>query len=143
MMDYTIERTGQNDFGPCPCCGNTSRCDWGFVHGPNGVVAAYYVHWTVGRVADHWPNFDLIIGRWGEGTVAADRCMVALRYRLLENGPAFMVIDPDGRPSATSGLVGRALPRSEVIGTPIAAQAFAIADALLEQDGRLAEMLGR
>ena len=142
-MDYTVEPTGQNDFGPCSCCGNTSRCAWGFVHGPNGAVAAYFVHWTVGRVADHWPNFDLIIGQWGEGTVAADRFMVALRYRLLESGPAFMVIDPDGRPSATSGLVGSALRRSEVIGKPIATQAFAIADALLVQDGWLAEMLGR
>jgi hypothetical protein len=142
MMDeLTIEPTGQKEFGPCSCCGNVSRCVWGFVHGREGAVAAYFVHWTIGRVADHWPNFDLIIGRWGQGATPADRCMVALQYRLLENGPAFMVIDPDGRPSAKSELVSKALRRSEVIGSPIAAQAFGIVDAVLAQDTRVAELL--
>jgi hypothetical protein len=143
MCNLTVESTGQNDFGPCPCCGNTSRSVSGFAYGPEGALAAYFVHWTLGRVADHWPKFDLIIGRWGEGTGPADRCMVAGQYRLLDNGPALRVIDPDGRPAATSDLAGRALPRSEVVGKPTAAQAFAIVDALLAQDDRLAEMLGR
>jgi len=141
MDDLTVEPTGQNDFGPCSCCGNTSRSICGFVHGSEGAVAAYFVHWTLGRIADHWPNFDLIIGPWGEGTAAADRCMVALQYRLLHTGPAFMVIDPGGRPSATSSQVGKALPRSEVVGKPIAVKAFAIGDAVLAQDDRLREML--
>ncbi|MCE9531011.1 MAG: hypothetical protein K8T89_07790 [Planctomycetes bacterium] len=142
MKRLEIEPTGQNDHGPCPCCGNTSRCVWGLVHGPKGAVAAYYAHWTVSRVADHWPNFDLIIGKWGDGTTAADRCMVALRYRLMDDGPTFMVIDPDDRPAAKSELVGRALPRADVIGKPIAEQAFAIVDTILAQDDRLAELLG-
>jgi hypothetical protein len=143
MNDLTVEPTGQNDFGPCPCCGNTSRTVWGFVNGPVGTVAAYFVQWTVGNLANHRPNFDLILGPWGEGAASADRFMIALQYRVLENGPAFTVIDPDGRPSATSELVGKALPRCEVVGKPIAAQAFAIVDAVLAQDYRLRELLGR
>jgi hypothetical protein len=141
MSSFTIEPTGQKDAGPCKCCGNISRCVWGFVHGSEGAVAAYFVHWTVGRVSDHWPNFDLIIGRWGEGATAEDRCMVALEYRMLDNGPAFKIIDPEDRPSATSELVGRALPRAEVVGKPIAAKAFAIVDAVLAQEDRIAELL--
>jgi hypothetical protein len=143
MDDLRVEPTGQNDFGPCSCCGNTSRCVWGFVHRSEGAVAAYFVYWTLGRVNDHWPNFDLIIGPWGQASAAADRRMVALQYRVLDSVPSFMVIDPDGRPSATSELVGKALPRSEVVGKPIAAQAFAIVDAVLGQDDRLTEMLVR
>jgi hypothetical protein len=139
MGELTIEPTGENNF-PCSCCGNTSRCVWGFVHSPEGGVAAYYVEWTIGRIADHSPNFDLIIGRWGEGATAEDRCMVALQYRLLDSGPAFMVIDPDGRPAATSELVGKALKRTDVIGKPIAEQAFGIVDAVWVQDTRIAEL---
>jgi hypothetical protein len=142
MADLTVEPTGQKDHGPCACCGNLSRCVWGFVHGAEGTRAAYFVHWTVGRVADHWPNFDLIIGRWGEGASAADRSLVAMEYRLLDNGPAFRVIDAEGRPAAESELVGRVLPRSEVVGQPIAGEAFALVDAVLAQDDRVAELLG-
>jgi hypothetical protein len=143
MDALSIEPMGQNDFGPCDCCGNASRCVSGFVHDADAAVAAYFVHWTPGRVADHLPNFDLILGRWGEGATARDRCMVAMQYRLLDSGPAFMVIDPEGRPSATSDLVGKALARSEVIGQPIAAQAFAVVDAILAQDERVAELFGK
>ena len=51
---------------------------------------------------------------------------------------------PDGRqPRALEyRLVGRVLRRSDVIGQPIADQAFAIVDAVLAQDTRVAELLG-
>jgi len=96
----------------------------------------------VGRASDHWPNFDLVIGRWAEGASAADRSLVSLEYRLLETSPAFRLIDAAGRPPAESELVGQVLRRSEVVGQPIAQNALAIADAVLAQDGRLAELLG-
>jgi hypothetical protein len=143
MNGLTIEPSGQKDLGPCACCGNNSRSVWGFVYDADGALAAYFVHWTVGRVAAHSPNFDLIIGRWGEGATRADRAMVALQYQVLDNGPAFMVIDADGRPSAKSELVGKALSRAEVIDTPFAAKAFAIVDAVLAQDGRVIEIAGK
>jgi hypothetical protein len=141
MDELVVEPTGSADFGPCECCGNNSRRVWGFVHTPEASLASYFVHWTLTRVRDHGANFDLIIGRWGEGASAADRQRVALEYRLLESGPAFMVIDSGNRPAASSDLVGRVLARPEVIGQPIAKQAFAIVDAILAQDRRVAELL--
>lgn len=55
-----------------------------------------------------------------------------------------MVIDGHDRPvAANSHLASRILQRSDVIGQPIAEEAFAIVDAILEQDGRVAELLGR
>ena len=137
-----IEPSGSNDYGPCECCGNMSRCVWGFVHSPKKAVAAYFVHWTLTRVADHGASFDLIIGKWGDGTTAADRSVVSLAYRLEDTGPSFMVIDAPDRPAATGGLADRALTRSQVIGKPIAKQAFAIVDAILAQDARVEELLG-
>lgn len=137
-----VEPTDCNDFGPCPCCGNNSRCVWGFIHSEHETIASYFVHWTLGRVPDHGANFDLILGKWGQGSAAQDRCLVALAYRLSADGPSFMVIDAHNRPSATSELVGHVLQRDEVVGQPIAQQAFAVVDAVLAQDVRVAEVLG-
>ena len=142
MDGLVVEPTGQKDFGACPCCGNVSRRVWGFVHAPDAALAAYFVHWTVGKVADHWPNFDLIIGRWGDGATAADRRLVALEYRLLDTGPSFRVIDARGRPAADSQLAGKVLRRCDVIGRKIAPIAFAVVDAVLAQDDRVSELVG-
>jgi hypothetical protein len=87
-----VEPTESRDFGPCDCCGAETRHVWGYVHSPSGTAAAYFIQWAIGRVADHGALFDLILGRWGEGTTAADRVLVALAYRLTDTGPGFMVI---------------------------------------------------
>jgi hypothetical protein len=137
-----VEPTGTNDYGPCECCGNNSRCVWGFIQGAVVTVAAYFVHWTLTRVMDHGANFDLIMGKWGDGASARDRSLVSLAYRLFDTGPQFMVIDGHQRPSAKSELVGHVLRRDEVVGQPIAKQAFAVVDAILAQDSRVLELLG-
>jgi hypothetical protein len=136
-----VEPTEESDFGPCECCGSRTRRVWGFVHSPAG-TAAYFVQWAVGRVPDHGALFDLILGRWGDGATAADRVLVTLDYRLTDTGPAFMVVDSGGRPAAGSELVGRALVRADVVGQPVAGEAFSVADAVLAQDARVAELLG-
>lgn len=141
MARLALEPTDAKDFGPCECCGNNSRQVWGQDRDGDATIASYFVHWTLSRVADHGANFDLIIGKWGKDATAADRCLVALEYRLDGTGPSFMVIDTAGRPAATSELVGNVLARDEVVGQPIATQAFAIVDAVLVQDGRVAELL--
>ena len=141
METLRIEPTESKDSGPCSCCGNNSRCVWGFAHSAEATIATYFVHWTLTRVADHGANFDLIFGKWGEQALPADRCLVSLAYRLFNGTPQFMVIDGGGRPA--SELVGLALRRSDVLGRPIAEQAFAVADAILEQDPRIAELLGQ
>jgi hypothetical protein len=143
MEALTVEPTGTNDYGPCECCGNNSRCVWGFIHSAEGTTASYFVHWTLSRVADHGANFDLILGKWGDQSMARDRYLVSLAYRLFDTGPEFMVIDGHDRPSAKSELVGRVLRRDEVVGRPIAKQAFAAVDAILAQDTRVLELLGQ
>ena len=138
----TIQPTGSKDTGICDCCGRSSRRVWGHAYTDGRPSAAYFVHWTLGHVADKGANIDLILGEWGEGTSSESRSALALAYRLIDTGPSMMVIDANNRPFSSSTLVGRALRRDEVIGTSAAQNAFAVADAVLAQDERVAEILG-
>jgi len=132
----TVEPTGESS-GRCDCCGRQSRHVWGFVLSQEETVAAYFVHWTIGHLADVGANIDFIIGRWGDDTLSKDRVAVSLVHREQEDGaPAIMVIDAAERPVAASDLVGRALARDEVIGTPLATTVFALIDAIYLHDGR-------
>ena len=139
---FDIDPQGSADHGPCQCCGDLSRRIWGYARRKQIPFASYFVHWTLGRLPDHGANFDLIVGQWGEGTGAPDRCAVSLSYQFTTNGPGFIVIDSESRPIATSTLVGRALSPAEVVGQPIANDVFALCDAILDQDDRLAEFFG-
>ncbi len=138
----TIEPTGENHTGACSCCGRSSRCVWGFAYANETCLAAYFVHWTLGHVSDHCANFDMIIGPWGEDAIAEKRSAVGLAYQLTEAGPSLMVIDASTRPVADSPLIGKALSRLQVVGTAMAESAFALADAVLAHDPRVAELLG-
>jgi len=138
---FEIEPQG-SDTTHCECCGNLSRAAWGLAWLRGSPFATYFVHWTLGHVPEHGANFDLIVGEWGDGTSADDRCAVSLLYRISESGPGFMVINADERNIAKSELVGRALKRDEVVGQPISRDVFALCDALLAQDDRIAELLG-
>jgi hypothetical protein len=141
MRQLCIEVTGSEDFGPCECCGSKSRTVWGFVQRGDVTEAAYFVHWTLGQVERHGANFDLIIGRWGDATDSKDRLAVSMELHGTCNGPMFTVIDSVNRPAAASDLVGKALARDEVIGTPLAKQAFELVDAIWLQDERIAEIV--
>lgn len=138
--DLSIEPAESKDFGPCPCCGDMSRSVWGYVHAGNKTLAAYFVHWTLGQVLKHGAHFDIIIGRWGDGTTAANRSAVSLEYLITDNGPFLTVIDAHGRDHADGTLAKRALRREDVIGKPIAKKVFAICDAIFLQDDRIVEL---
>ncbi len=140
-MAFIVETSGSNDFGPCSCCGHMSRTVWGYLNREDQTVAVYYVQWTLGRL-DHGANFDLIVGPWDSDSSADDRSVVAVAYRLTPKGPQFMVIDALERPAAKSTLAKTALKRGQVIGTPLAAEIFAMVDAIWLHDGRIRELAG-
>lgn len=125
--------------GTCTCCGNRSKTIWGCISANEVAVAAYYVHWTVDSPA-HMPNFDLVIGRWGDGASAEDRFLVSLVFKPGRDGGSFMVIDGEERWKKHSESCARAMQRAEVIGTDLAADVFALVDALWLTDGRMAEV---
>ena len=92
------------------------------------MTGAYFVNWTEGR-PDHGAKFDLVLGKWGDATSKSDRFSVALFFRLMTDTPEFMIIDAQGD-EASCVLTDTALKRSDVVGTPLAHQIFAIADAV-------------
>jgi hypothetical protein len=95
-----------------------------------------------GHVQDQGANLDFIIGEWGDPAGPERRRSLALAYRLLETGPSMMVIDAEHRRTLLGTVAEKVLARAEVIGTALAQDAFAIADPVLAQDTRVAELLG-
>jgi hypothetical protein len=140
VLPLQVEPTDAKDIGPCECCGSMTRRVWGFVHRGEATEAAYFVQWTTGAVERHGAHFDLIIGSWGDSAGRSDRIATSLAFRRTPNGPSFMVIDADDRDVAKSDLVGRALRREDVLGGPIAQQAFDIVDAIWLHDPRISEL---
>lgn len=124
---------------PAPVAGTPVASPGGFVYNGDEPVAAYYVHWTLGR-PDHGATFDFVLGRWGAGTTAADRSVVSLSYRVTDQGPQFTVTDAAGRPAADGQIASLALRRDQVIGTPLAPEVFALVDAVWLQDERIREL---
>ena len=134
--DYAIELLDESS-GFCDCCGETSRSVWGLVHNGDATVAAYWMHWTVGHLNEPGANLDLVLGSWGDNATPRDRVAASLLYRQSEDHPpAFMIIDATDRSVAKSGLIGSALRREDVIGTPLAEHIFGLIDAICLQDTR-------
>jgi hypothetical protein len=135
-----LEPTEENESGPCDCCGDVTRRVSGFVNRGDETEAAYLVEWTKGKVSEHGAHVDLIVGAWGDASTATERVAVSLEYRRTDTGPWFMVIDSADRAVAKNELVGKALTRDDVMGTPLAQRVFDMVDAIWAEDGRLADV---
>lgn len=139
--EMAIEYDAQSEveLGPCPDCGQKTRRIWGYVYRSGLPTAAYYVEWTPAH-AQREAAFDLIVGTWGVDSVPGDRQAVAVTFRVLDTGPAFMVQDSSMRAIASNPLVTRALNRVQVVGHPIAAEVFRICDSIYLADPRIDEL---
>jgi hypothetical protein len=137
--ELTVEPVGSNDIDSCDCCGNASKIVWGSIREGGAPLAFYYVRWAVGR-PEHGANFDLIVGQWGDGTSAQDRVAISLLYRQTDDAAGFMIVDSASSAAGKSDLVGSALTRDQVLGTPLARLSFDIVDAIWLQDLRIDEV---
>ena len=133
--DLVVNEMGSKVYA-CDCCGSTTRRIWGWVDSGEKTIAAYFVNWVFGKW-DHGVSFEVLVGRWGDSASSADRGNVRLNYRTAIESPSFMVVDAE-----RNDLSDHAFGRSEVIGTSLADHVFAIADAVLMKDTRLAEVRG-
>jgi hypothetical protein len=133
-----VEPDGETESGPCSCCGTRTKTLWGFIHNGDETIAAYFVSWTLGHQKRDGATFEFIIGQWTEESTAEDRQLVALAYRVTAKGAGFIVIDAKKRDD--DELVSKALTRDDVIGTPLADEVFALADAVYLNDPRLAAL---
>jgi hypothetical protein len=126
--EFEVQETGAAG-GYCECCGTATKRVWGFVRRNAEPVGAYFVTWTRGK-PDHGAKFDVVLGKWADSSAKDDRYFVALDWRLIDGVPQFMVVDALGRGTSQNVLFGTALRRSDVIGTPLALEVFAIVDAI-------------
>jgi hypothetical protein len=139
-MIFQFEDRTVTEYGPCECCGDMSRLASGLVRLDDEPYAAYQVHWTTNQVNHHGAEFYVVLGRWGDGTTAADRFAIAIHFFIESERFGFMIVDADQTNIASHPLVGRALQRESVIGTPLANEVFNLVDAIWLEDGNIAEV---
>jgi len=125
--------------GTCACCGRKSKTIWGDVSEQGAAVAIYFVQWTLGA-PEHEPCIDIVLGAWGEGARPEDRRAASLLYRPAKGGGSFMVVDGTGRRTDDRSLCGRALQRSEIVGTPLAQEVFSLVDAIWLTEPRIGQL---
>jgi hypothetical protein len=140
MQGWRIIPEAEKESDPCACCGGVTKRVWGYLLREEVMQAAFFVEWTQGQVRRHEAFFDLIVGRWGDGTTAEDRVAVSLEMRVMEEGPQFMVVDAGVREVGKSDLVSAVFGRDQVIGTPLAEVVFGMVDAVWVGDERIAEV---
>jgi hypothetical protein len=129
-----IEPAGEAS-GVCDCCDTRSSRVWGFVRKDGGRHVAYFVQWTEGHLREYGATWDIVLGRWGDGAAAEGRCVARLACRFDDDRSGLMVID--ARLDGFEDLANRARARSDIIGSPLAEDIFAICDAVILQDERV------
>ncbi len=130
---------GKSAEHPCSCCGGTTRTVWGYVYSDGEAHAVYYATWTE-QHPEHDLSFARSIGGWGEGANPGEKKMVALECRILDNGPALMVVDAAGSGLANPYL-GTMLTRQQVLSSDIKQKASDIIDRIIEDDKRVKEFI--
>jgi len=139
MSESLRVEPGDESYGSCACCGNDTRTIWGYIHAGARPIACYWVQWTKDK-PEHLPNFDFLVGTWGDDTVS-DKKLISWIFNPALGGGSFMVIDSATRPAAKSPLCNAALSRDQVIGDgKVMDTATDLIDAVWLSDPRLADV---
>jgi hypothetical protein len=134
-MDRLKLEIGEHSEHLCACCGGTTIKAWGYVYSHNDAHAVYYVAWT-DKHSGHRLSFILSIGGWSEGADAAEKQALALECQVVENVPAFMIIDATAS-QLYDPYLGAALNREQAMSSSIKQEAFEITDEVIENDARV------
>jgi hypothetical protein len=130
--------TGEKEY-LCECCGDVSHTVWGWVHdSPNSTRACYGAGWVDGH-EDNVIRMTLSFGLWGPGSRADDRKAVAVEI-LARDGEVGMVVADDALFDMPD-LFGRLLSRGEALRDPSLADLWDVADAVAENDQRVARAM--
>jgi hypothetical protein len=138
VANLQIEQDGKSG-GVCECCGNESSTVWGYVYSDGEPFASYFVHWTRNK-PDHFPNFDIIFGTWGDPSIN-DRKLASWIFNPSQEDGGFMVVDSGDREISNSDLVSESLTREQVVGDANYMEIItSIIDAIWLQDERIDEI---
>jgi hypothetical protein len=122
--------------GRCPDCGNETIDVWGYAYRDEQVHAVYFIRWTQGH-PERGAQVAISLGTWGDDATPERRSCVAVECRLHEGALAYRLTDAGETPWAHRELLGRMMPRTEVIGTPLAQHVFDVLDAITADEPRL------
>jgi len=116
----------------CECCGGTTTTLTRYVYKDGDAFAVYFARFPSNH-ADQSIAVLVSIGGWGTGD-PAKRVSTALEMRVLESGPAVMVIDAATSPWEEDPVLGRMLDRSTALAHPAIRDVFAIIDCMVVED---------
>jgi hypothetical protein len=133
MSVYGIEFNDRVKSFVCPDCGEESMTVWGWVSKDNAAHAVYYVGLMTGH-QDISARFTISIGGWGDEGNVAKRHWAFIEARPISDRYEMMVRDPEESQYKTETLLGKPLSRSEVLGSELAEEFFAVADFIAFND---------
>ncbi len=118
-----------------------TRSVWGYGSNQGEARAAYFIRWTDGH-HERGALLMVSIGAWGTQSIPSERMAFGLECRVLESGPAFMLVDAEDLPWSGETILGQKLTRAAALASPLKAEVFAITDRLIEDDPRFRAFLG-
>jgi hypothetical protein len=140
MSVISIDPCESSTSGACSCCGKPTETVWGYVYVDDGARAIYFCRWAQGHIENGMASA-LSIGGWGEDSNPAQRQLIGLDCRVLEDGPAFMVINAADSPWGDEEELGTKLSREAALASPLRQECFDILDRIIEDDGRVRDFL--
>jgi len=133
MASYGIEFNDKVKTFRCPHCGEESMTVWGWVSKENAAHAAYFANLMTGH-QEASARLTISIGGWGKEDNLARRNWVFIEARPIAGSYEMMVREPEESLYSGKQILGKALSRSEALGSPLVQEFFAVADHIAHFD---------
>jgi len=118
----------------CDSCGGTNRLLHGFVYEDEYAHGVYFVEWCDGEHPGREAFMTVGLGPFGDGSNAKDRASFGIEWH--QNGMALTDSPVRDRPD----LLGEFVPRSEALSSPDIEHLWHVADHIVLDDPRVAEV---
>lgn len=138
-MWISLELKGEEAGSPCPDCGQATQRVWGHVLDHQQTVASYVATWVPGS-QDHAIGYDLIFGRWDEGSSGENRVLVSMDQRVGAGDGKPRFVDAAGRVAHDPRLFSDALSWQAAMQSTRAKDLLILADIIYRNDPRLEDV---
>ena len=112
----------------------------GYLHREGSGTIYYRFNWTIGKIAEHGVTIEVIFGQWDNQKPRGDGYGIVIYYREDDEVCGFMIGNADDTSLAKHPLVGHAVRREEIAGTPVAKELFEAIDYIWLHDDRLKDI---
>ena len=136
--EMTLELGPEDAPFPCEDCGGATYVVRGGLRVDGRDRAVYVAAQTEG----HRPiALAVSLGRFGKGTVPADRLLFTLLTRMEDGGVELMVVDPERCPFECAEVLGRQLSRADALARAEIQELFRVAEYVASEDPRVSAWL--